>query len=125
MRDLFQMVRHPGEGRGLQSLGCAILAEIPAFAGMTKVGAGMTKLGLVAVIALPLTACTPNDPTLGASVKHNYAMQVIDPDPEYTGVPNEGASGDKGEAAVERYRTDKVKQPETIRTTSGSGGGSN
>jgi hypothetical protein len=40
-------------------------------------------------------------------------------------VPNEGGSGDKAEGAQERYRTDKVKQPKTIRTTSGTQGGSN
>lgn len=77
-----------------------------------------------ALLALPLVACTPNDPTLGAAVKHNYALQVIDPDPQYAGTPNEGGSGDKAEGAVERYRTDKVKKPQGIRTTSGISGGS-
>jgi hypothetical protein len=92
----------------------------------------MTKVGIgVAIIGLSLSACTPNDPTLGAAVKHNYALQVIDPDPQYSGEPMEGSSGDKAVAAVERYRTDKVKAPKGIRTTSGisgnsgSGGGSN
>ena len=98
---------------------------IPAFAGMTKVGAGMTKEGALALtlLALPLAACTPNDPTFGGAVRHNYALQVIDPDPQYAGVPNEGGSGDLAKGAVERYRTDKVKKPKSIRTTSGVSGG--
>ena len=103
----------------LQSSG-EVRGWIPAFAGMTKLGAA-----LLAVQAL--AACTPNDPTLGGAVRHNYALQVIDPDPQYAGQPNEGGSGDLAKGAVERYRTDKVKKPKTIRTTSkvsgGSGGG--
>ncbi|HKX23499.1 MAG TPA: hypothetical protein VJM81_09520 [Rhizorhapis sp.] len=89
---------------------------VPAFAGMTKLGAGASLL--------ILTACTPNDPTLGGSIRHNYALQVIDPDPQYAGTPNEGGSGDLAKGAVERYRTDKVKKVKTIRTTSGISGGS-
>lgn len=77
----------------------------------------------MALLAIPLAACTPNDPTLGGAARHNYALQVIDPDPQYAGTPNEGASGDKAEAAMERYRTDKVKKPQGIRTTSGISGG--
>jgi hypothetical protein len=86
----------------------------------------MTKKGAAAfaLMALPLAACTPNDPTFGGAVRHNYALQVIDPDPQYAGTPNEGGSGDLGAAAVERYRTDKVKKPKSIRTTSGASGGS-
>ena len=128
---LHSPLRHPSEGWGLLRHG--VLPEaIPAFAGMTKVGDGMTKVGAgmlksgaaIALLALPLAACTPNDPTLGGAVKHNYAMQVIDPDPEYKGTPEEGGSGDKAEGAMERYRTDKVKKPQGIRTTSGISGGS-
>jgi hypothetical protein len=81
------------------------------------------------LLALSVAAagCTPNDPTFGGAVRHNYALQVIDPDPQYAGAPNEGGSGDLGAGAVERYRTDKVKKPKSIRTTSGAsgGGGSN
>ncbi|MBK5265588.1 MAG: hypothetical protein JJE34_10220 [Alphaproteobacteria bacterium] len=74
-------------------------------------------------LSFPLAACTPNDPTLGGAVKHNYALQVIDPDPQYAGEPMEGGSGDKAAAAMKRYRTDKVKAPKSIRTTSGISGG--
>lgn len=79
----------------------------------------MTKVGVCASL-LALAACTPNDPTLGGAVRHNYALQVIDPDPQYAGQPNEGGSGDIAKGAVERYRTGEVKKVKSIRTTSGS-----
>ena len=77
----------------------------------------------VALLGLAATACTPNDVTLGGALKHDLAMQTIDPDPVYTGSEIEGGSGDHGAAAVERYRTDAVKEPKSVKTTSGSGGG--
>lgn len=78
---------------------------------------------MLALSSLAMAACTPNDPTMGGAVRHNYALQVIDPDPQYAGTPIEGTFGDKGAAAMERYRTDKVKPPKSIRTTSGISGG--
>lgn len=75
-------------------------------------------------LLLPLLAgCTANDPTFGGAVRSNYAMQVINPDPHYEGTLVEGGDGQRSAAAVERYRTDKVKKPQSIRTTSGTGGG--
>jgi hypothetical protein len=49
---------------------------------------------------------------------------VINPDPRYEGTLVEGGDGTKSAAAVERYRTDKVKKPESIRSTQRSSGGS-
>lgn len=69
-----------------------------------------------------LGACTPHDTGLGENVKHNMAMQVIDPDPQYAGDPIEGASGDRAASALERYRKGTVKEPQTIRTSNGIGG---
>lgn len=87
---------------------------------------GRTVRGLaLGLLAMPaLAACTPNDPTLGGAVRSNYAMQVINPDPSYERTLVEGGEGARSAAAVERYRTDKVKEPKSIRTTKGSGGGS-
>jgi type IV pilus biogenesis protein CpaD/CtpE len=91
----------------------------------------MRALYLGSALLLPLLAgCTANDPTFGGAVRSNYAMQVINPDPQYEGTLVEGGNGQTSAAAVERYRTDKVKQPTSIRTTSGisgrsSGGGVN
>jgi hypothetical protein len=65
---------------------------------------------------------------VGEAVKYNAAVQIINPDPVYAqGSAVPGNNGEKGTAAVERYRTDKVKAVETMQTTSGtsgSGGGS-
>ncbi len=71
-----------------------------------------------------LSACTPNDTTLGGAVRHNYAAQVIEPEPEYA--EDMTATGETNQAAVERYRTDNIKQPARETTTqriSRSGGG--
>lgn len=85
----------------------------------------MRGLTIGTVLLMPVLAgCTPNDPTLGGSVRSNYAMQVINPDPQYEGTAVEGSDGKRSAAAVDRYRADKVKQPRSIRTTQGAGGGS-
>src|SRR3546814_7904882 len=72
--------------------------------------------------AMLLGGCTPIDTGLGATVKHNMAQHIINPDPEYAGTPVEGSSGDRAASALERYRKGTVKEPQTIRTTSGTGG---
>ncbi len=82
---------------------------------------GWTKLSLV---VLPIVAgCTPNDPTLGGSVRTVYAQQVINPEPQQQTDQIEGSDGQRSAAAVDRYRKGSVKQPRSIRTTSGIGGG--
>ncbi len=67
------------------------------------------------------------DPGFGESVKYNAAIQTVDPDPVYAETDAQpGSSGAKGAAAVTRYRTDAVKQVESLTTTestSGSGSG--
>ncbi|ANI78854.1 MULTISPECIES: hypothetical protein [Sphingobium] len=83
----------------------------------------MRTLSLAVLLVAPaLAGCTTNDPTFGGAVRSNYAQQVINPDPRYEGTLVEGGEGTRSAAAVERYRTDKVKEPKSIRTTSGSGG---
>lgn len=76
----------------------------------------------IAVLALAATACTPNDVTMGGALKHNIALQTIDPEPTYRGAEIEGGSGVHAASAAERYRKGTVKQPVTIETTSGTGG---
>ena len=69
------------------------------------------------------------DPGFGEAVKYNAAIQTIDPDPVYDENDSKpGDSGAKGAAAVKRYRTDAVKEVETLGTsagqaTTGSGSG--
>lgn len=59
----------------------------------------------------PLGACTPNDTGFGSAVRHNVALQVIDPDPQYAGTPVEGADGARSALAIDRYKKGSVKQP--------------
>ncbi|HJT40894.1 MAG TPA: hypothetical protein VJ762_11235 [Sphingobium sp.] len=83
----------------------------------------MRRLFLLPLLAAPaLAGCTANDPTFGGAVRSNYALQVIDPDPRHEGTIVEGGEGTRSAKAVERYRTDAVKKPATISTTSGSSG---
>ena len=44
---------------------------------------------------------------LGATVRANLAAQVIDPDPDYSGVPLPGTSGRRAADAMIRYQTGK------------------
>jgi type IV pilus biogenesis protein CpaD/CtpE len=85
----------------------------------------MRTLSLAVLLIAPaLAGCTTNDPTFGGAVRSNYAQQVINPEPRYERTLVEGGDGTKSAAAVERYRTDKVKKPESIRSTQRSSGGS-
>ena len=62
------------------------------------------------------------DPFLGEAVRYNAAVQTINPDPVYG--PDDakpGDNGEKGAAAVKRYRTDKVKPVESLQTTQSEG----
>lgn len=88
--------------------------------------------------ALSLAGCnTANthigdaDPGFGEAVKFNAAVQIINPTPVYgPGDAQPGENGDRGAAAVKRYRTDQVndrhaKEAKTLSTTksiSGTGG---
>ena len=79
------------------------------------------RLGAILALAVTAAACTPTDVTFGNAVRPTMAAQVVDPDPQYEDpVPTTDAA--KTAAAVERYRTDRVKKPESIRTTDGQSG---
>ena len=81
------------------------------------------------VLVVVLAGCSTapighEDPGLGEAVKYNAAAQTINPDPVYTaGSALPGDSGVKAAAAAKRYRTDSVKQVETMQTTGGTSGG--
>lgn len=85
----------------------------------------------LAIAALPLvSACAdrsiwegPGDASFGEANRQTMMAQVVNPDPEYDG--EMATSGDHAAQAVERYRTDAVKQPDTISTTEGTGSGPN
>ena len=72
-----------------------------------------------------LAGCTPIDTTFGDSVKTDYALQTINPDPKPVpaeAAVMEGGSGTQAANAAERYRKGTVKQPQSQRTNSGGGG---
>tara|TARA_R110001599_G_C12241398_1_gene658872 strand:+ start:2183 stop:2470 length:288 start_codon:yes stop_codon:yes gene_type:complete len=80
----------------------------------------LISAALAAATVASLSACTANDTTFGGAVRQNYAAQIVNPDPQYEEAQT--TDGTLGAAAVERYRSDQVKKPVSIRTTSGSGG---
>jgi hypothetical protein len=93
-----------------------------------------SKRHLIAVAAsIALAGCTSlapthigdQDPAIGEAVRYDAAMQVINPAPVYSAQSTQpGSNGDVGAHAVKRYRTDQVKQPELMDTTSGVSGSS-
>ena len=77
-----------------------------------------------------LAGCTqslldePGDASFGEANRQTMMAQVIDPDPVYD--EPMVTSGDHAAQAIERYRTDAVKEPDSIRTTDvGSASGPN
>jgi len=92
-----------------------------------------SKLILIAAAMLLTCGCRTGythhigdeDPGLGETVKYNAAAQIINPDPVYPAAGAQpGDNGAKAQAAVKRYRTDSVKDVETISSTESSSGGS-
>jgi hypothetical protein len=64
------------------------------------------------------------DPGMGEAVAYDSAVEIVNPTPVYSAdSAKPGDNGDKGAQAVVRYRTDKVKEVQNIRTSSGTGGG--
>ena len=88
------------------------------------------KHWLAAAALIALAGCNTvnknigqEDPYFGEAAKYNAAVQTVNPDPVYApGDAQPGDNGDKSASAVKRYRTDKVKEVETMQTTSGSAG---
>ena len=86
-----------------------------------------SRLALIAPAALLLAGCAVDpvsqsyDTGFGEANKYNQAIQTINPDPVYAAdAAQPGDNGDKLAKAVKRYRTDTVKDVQTMSTTSGS-----
>ena len=89
-----------------------------------------SRLILVAVAGgLALSGCAsthtgmlePIDPAdFGEANRQTYAAMVVDPDPQYA--EPLATSAEHAAQAVQRYREDAVKQPESVSSTEGSGG---
>ncbi|MFA7588015.1 MAG: hypothetical protein WCY11_17795 [Novosphingobium sp.] len=58
----------------------------------------------------------------GEANRQTFAAQVIDPQPEYDELVPE-TSAEHAAQAVERYRQDKVKQPDRVKTSDLDTGG--
>jgi hypothetical protein len=90
------------------------------------------RIWIAAIGCAALAACNTaqthigdEDAALGETVRYNAAVQIINPAPVYAAnAAQPGSNGDVGAKAVERYRTDKVKQVETMETTTGAGSSS-
>lgn len=81
---------------------------------------------LLAVTPALAAPAQPMPDNWGEANRQTMAAQIIDPNPEYTTQVPESA-GSRVQKASERYRTDKVKLPEKVRTStvqSGGGGAS-
>lgn len=59
--------------------------------------------------ALLLAGCETQDRDFGHSIRHNQAVQTVDMQPVYAGVPMEGSDGVRLADAQRRYLTGKVK----------------
>lgn len=91
------------------------------------------RIWIVAIASTALAGCNTmythygdEDPSLGEAVKYDAAVQTINPTPVYSADSAQpGSNGEVGAAAVKRYRTGKVKDVQSLGTSSGgSGGGS-
>lgn len=87
---------------------------------------------VLAGLAATMASCTHadrefvgvQDPGFGDANRATFAAMVINPDPKYDN-PIPPTSAEHAAQAIDRYRNDRVKQPERIDTTevsSGSGG---
>ena len=89
------------------------------------------RLLITAALSSALAGCATwnahigdEDPGLGEAVKYNAAVETINPAPVYSAEGAQpGDNGQKGAEAVKRYRTDKVKDVQSMQTTSGGSGG--
>ncbi len=94
------------------------------------------RLMIAAPLAVLLAGCgghnvleSPGDSQFGEANRQTMMAQVVNPDPYYD--ESLSTSGELAADAIERYRNDDVKEPESIRTTNvgggsgGSGGNSN
>ncbi len=66
------------------------------------------SLGLALLLAASAASAGP-ERNLGATVRADIAAQVIDPNPDYSGMPLPGTSGQRAADSMIRYQTGKLK----------------
>lgn len=88
------------------------------------------RIAIAASALVTLGACAdnsmferPGDAAFGEANRQTMMAQVVNPDPEYD--TELVTSGDHAAEAIERYRTDSVKQPAKVSTTQGAASGPN
>lgn len=87
------------------------------------------RAGVLGAVML-LGGCVTDggEQALGEATSRTLRAQIIDPAPVYE-YADPTTSGELAAAAIERYRTDKVKKPDRVKTSSigqgGGGGGGN
>lgn len=87
------------------------------------------RLLRIAPAALLLTGCATygtadgayDQAAFGEANRQTYAAMIVNPEPVYT--EEMATSGEHAADAAERYRTDAVKEPDSIRSTETPGGG--
>jgi hypothetical protein len=86
-----------------------------------RLRAALIAGGLLVLAGCEHSLTEPKDAAqFGEPNRQTMLAQVIDPDPQYeTATPP--SSAEHAGQAIERYRTDKVKKPDKVRTTQGSG----
>jgi hypothetical protein len=91
---------------------------------MRKTSPQIPALAVALALVMPGTALA-SDRELGSCVRHNIAVQTIDPDPRYAGTLMEGGVGQRSAAAVRRYMTGNIKSLARVdgRTQVGQQGG--
>ena len=82
--------------------------------------------GLVLALAGCDTPPTPDpvQPPFGEAVRRNILTQAVNPEGAPPPLVEPGFDGDRALLAIDRYKADKVKQPEGIETTDTFGGSS-
>ncbi len=70
------------------------------------------------------TSLVSTGPGYGNATRHNWAVQVVNPEGEKVGIPPV-MDGHRAASAIDRYEKGKVFKPEAIETTSGVIGSGN
>jgi len=78
-----------------------------------RVPALILVLGSLSACVHDMDQAMGHDPTWGEANRRTMAAQIVDPEPDYSFVEME-SSAEHAVSAVERYRTDDVKQPEKV-----------
>ena len=82
------------------------------------------SITLLPVILLAVGAgcdnATPLNKDFGNAVRHNMAVQIINPSPDYTGLGPPRMDGVRAAGALERYKEGEVIKPKIV-PTSGKG----